>query len=107
MDVPSPTEAIIAFGGHGVNQILKNGKNEWEEWERRNCGLFFACVRVNENIFIIGGIRGFDPSTCTDIYNIVSKTWSEGPKLNIARLVKSSLQFVALDLTLNNHNGKR
>ena len=89
--VPSPTEAIIAFGWNGENQILKNGKNNWEERKARDCGLGFVSVRVNKSVFIIGGYRGGTSSSCADIYNIATKTWSEGPKLNIDRLDESSL----------------
>ena len=31
LDVPSPTEAIIAFGLNGENQILRSGKNKCVE----------------------------------------------------------------------------
>ena len=88
LDVPSPSEAIIAFGSYGENQILRGG-NKWEKWEGRYCGLFAVSVRVNKNIFVIGGYRDellHFASTTTFIFNIVTKTWSEGPKLNIARL---------------------
>ena len=93
LDVPSPTEAIVAFGEFGNNKILRSEQNKWKQWEGKDYGVFFACVRVNKNIFIIGGLRGGASSTCTDIYNIVTDTWSEGPKLNFTRLVESSLQF--------------
>ena len=94
LDVPSPTEAIVAFGGNGDNQIWRSGKKKWEEWEGKNCGKFYASLRVKKSIFIIGGLRKKTASTCTDIYNIDTKTWSEGPKLNIARLDKSSQHFI-------------
>ena len=90
LDVPSPTEAIAAFGWNGnKTQILRSGQNKWEEWERRIFGCFPVCVRVKKNIFIIG--EDFFPRT--DIYNIVTNTWSKGPKLNIRRLDESSLQL--------------
>ena len=93
LDVTSPTEAIIAFGSCGENQILKNGKNKWEKSKGRDGTLLFAFVGVNKNVFIIGGFTGVTVTTCTDIYNIVSQTWSQGPTLNIGRLEKSSLPF--------------
>ena len=93
-DVSSPTKAIIAFGWNGENQILKSGKNKWENLEGRDWGVGFASVRGNQNVFIIGGLRGLSTSNCTNIYNIVTSTWSDGPTLNIARLDKYSSQLI-------------
>ena len=107
LDVPSPAEAIIAFGWNWENQILRSGKNKWEECEGRDCGIGFSTVRVNRNIFIIGGYRLMTDSTCTDIYNIDTNTWSEGPKLNIGRLEKSSMQFMLYEIVKPNAFWKR
>ena len=91
LDVPSPTEAIIAFAGFGCNQIFRSKKNKWEKWYGRDCGTDYAFVRVEKNIFIIGGGGIIFDSLSTNIYNIETETWSEGPKLKNFRLDEYSL----------------
>ena len=85
--IPVPTDTIIAFGDDGKNEIWRSGTNKWTEWEKgRDCGYWYACVKAHSNIYIIGGRRGVEDSTETDIYDISKEQWSKGPQLKVARL---------------------
>ena len=81
------THTIIAFGDRGNNEIWRRGTNKWTKWEKgRDCGKWFACVKAHSNIFTLGGLRGGEISTETDVYDIFKEEWSKGPQLNIGRL---------------------
>ena len=88
LNIPVPTDTIIAFGDCGMNEIWRSGTNKWTKREKgRDCGWRYVCVKAHSNIFIIGGVRGGQPySSETDIYDISKKEWSKGPQLKTGRL---------------------
>ena len=85
-NIPVPTDTIIAFGHFG-NEIWRRGTNKWTKWAKgKDCGWGYACVKAHSNIYILGGERGGEDSTETDIYDISREEWSKGPQLKVARL---------------------
>ena len=87
LNIPVPTDTIIAFGEYGKNEIWRTAENEWTKWAKgKDCGWGYACVRAHSTIYIIGGCRGLNNSPETDIYDISREEWSKGPRLNVPRL---------------------
>ena len=85
--ISAPTDTIIAFGNDGKNEIWRRETNMWTKWTKGiDCGWGYACVKAQSNIFILGGLRGGEISTETDIYDIPKEEWSKGPQLKVARL---------------------